>query len=119
MSQFDINKAKARIAGFTTSLNNKITGAENLVDQVLGPPILKSETVRAQLNQRLDEVQEAWLKLKALLDEVVDYYIENPADDSAGAKSKTSGADHYIHYRGEKSCKYDECRSKLIMAIAK
>ena len=85
MSQFDINKAKARIAGFTTSLNNKITGAENLVDQVLGPPILKSETVRAQLNQRLDEVQEAWAKLKALLDKVVDYYIENPADDSAGA----------------------------------
>ena len=36
-----------------------------------------------------------------------------------GAKSKTSGADHYIHYRGEKLCKYDECRSKLIMAIAK
>ena len=85
MSQFDINKEKARISGYTTSLNNKITGAENLVDQVLGPPILKSETVCVQLNQRLVEVQEAWAKLKALRDEVVDYYIENPADDSAGA----------------------------------
>ena len=32
MSQVDITKAKARISGYTTSLNNKISGAENLVD---------------------------------------------------------------------------------------
>ena len=68
----DISKAKARISGYTTSLNNKISGAENLIDLVetVG---FKSETVRDQLNQRLGEVQEAWLKLKAVLDDVVDY----------------------------------------------
>ena len=118
MSQFYITKAKSRISGYTTSLNNKITRAENLVDQVLGPPVLKSETVCVQLNQRIAEVQEAWEKLDSLLDQVINYYIENP-EDSAGAKPKTSGADHYISYRGDKSVKYDECRSKLIMAIAK
>ena len=117
MSQFDITKAKARISGYTTSLNNKITGAENLVDLVLSSG-LKSETVRAQLKQRLDEVQEAWLKLKALLDEVVDYYIDNPTEDIAGAKG-VKGSQHYADYREDKSCKYDVCRSKLIMAIAK
>ena len=85
MSQVDITKAKARISGYTTSLNNKISGAENLVDLVESSG-LKSETVRVQLGQRLNEVQEAWLKLKALLDEVVDYYIDNPTEDSTGAK---------------------------------
>ena len=89
-----------------------------MVDLVTVPPINKSETVRTQLKQRLDEVQEAWLKLKALLDEVVDYYIDNPTEDIAGAKG-VKGSQHYADYREDKSCKYDVCRSKLIMAIAK
>ena len=117
MSQIDITKAKARISGYTTSLNNKISGAENLVDLVETSG-LKSETVRVQLNQRLGEVQEAWLKLKAVLDEVVEYYIDNPSEDTPNAKG-VKGSVHYADYREDKSCKYDVCRSKIIMAIAK
>ena len=91
---FDVVKAKSRISGYTTSLNAKITSAEQLADQVLGPPILKSELVCDQLNKRLAEVQEAWDKLSFLLDQVIQFYEDNP--DESGAKSKTSGAQHYI-----------------------
>ena len=103
MSQVDITKAKARISGYTTSLNNKISGAENLVDLVENSG-LKSETVRVQLNQRLGEVQEAWLILKAVLDEVVEYYIKNPSKDTPNAKG-VKGSKHYEDYREDKSCK--------------
>ena len=105
MSQIDITKAKARISGYTTSLNNKISGAENLIDLVetVG---FKSETVRDQLNQRLAEVQEAWLKLKAVLDDVVDYYIDNPSEDIPNSKG-VKGSKHYEDYREDKSVKYD------------
>ena len=69
---FDVAKAKSRISSYTTSLNAKITGAEQLADQVLSPPILKSELVCDQMNKRLAEVQEAWDKLSSLLDQVIE-----------------------------------------------
>ena len=113
----DISKAKARISGFTTSLNNKISGAENLIDcvETVG---FKSETVRDQLNQRLAEVQESWLKLKAVLDDVVDYYIDNPSEDVANSKG-VKASKHYEDYRSDKSIQYDACRNKIIITITK
>ena len=35
---FDVNKAKTKIAGYTTSLNSKMAGATKLAEQTISPP---------------------------------------------------------------------------------
>ena len=75
---FDINKAKAKIAGHTTSLNAKMAGATKLAQQTLGPQVLPSDAVNQQLTKRLLEVTESFEKLSSLLDDIIKHYEEHP-----------------------------------------
>ena len=107
---FDVVKAKTKVAGYTTSLNAKITGASKLAEQTISPPVLRSDLVTQQLNKRLTEVTESWEKLSSLLDQIIKYYKDNPEEGK-----KTTGYHHYVNYQSKKLCEYYECRNLLTL----
>ena len=99
---------KKRIGGLRAPVNERIRAAQRLAAQAIGPPVLSTPIISDQLNIKLKGIDEAYAKLEANIDSILDI-VE--ADDD------TTEFDYYTDYIAKCDKQREECREAVTNAL--